>query len=118
MGILLRLNLAKRDNYVFVDPLAPIHLSLSQPIGEAPRLTTSILRGLRGQTLIDVKGIVDIEGGTLKSKNNTTGKINQILDEQDAVDDKADNDKEAPGKTGSKQTADKKPGKGKKPTEE
>lgn len=45
MGIKLMLNLALRDNYVFFDPDAPMHLSISNPRGEATHLTGSIFKG-------------------------------------------------------------------------
>lgn len=73
-----------RDNYVFFCPHAPIHLSMSHPRGIAPRLTASILRGLKGRTLIDVEGVVDIEKGMLKSitdKSDKAMEIDQILND-------------------------------------
>lgn len=66
--ILLQLNLAIRDNFAFVDIDAPIHLSLSSPRGSVNKLTHSILRGLRGNTILDVNGVVDITTGKLKAE--------------------------------------------------
>lgn len=66
MGIRLMLNLALRDNYVFFDPDAPLHLSVSEPRGTSPRLTSSILRGLMGKTIIDVDNVIDVKNRKLK----------------------------------------------------
>ncbi len=79
--ILLQLNLTLRDNYVFVDPEAPLHLSLSNPRGAAPRLTASIIRGLKGKTLIDVNGVVDLETGLLKDQKEKAAQVDKILEE-------------------------------------
>lgn len=68
MSIVLQLNPAVRDNYVFFCPEAPLHLSVLKPRGSSPRLSASILRGLRGKTLIDVNGVVDIKTGELKTE--------------------------------------------------
>lgn len=47
-----------RDNYVFYCPDAPIHLNLCQPVGYVDRLTSSILRGIKGGTLIDCDNLL------------------------------------------------------------
>lgn len=66
MSIKLGLNLGLRDNNVFFDPDAPLHLSLSEPMGYASRLTSSIMRGLKGGTILDIESVVDIPLGKLK----------------------------------------------------
>jgi hypothetical protein len=65
---LIELNKNTRENYAFYDPSAPIRLTLSEPRGYAPRLTTSILTGLRSGSLIDVEGKVDTQKGMLKEE--------------------------------------------------
>ena len=65
-GIRLELNRSVDENYAFFCPHALIHLSQTQPRGIAPRLSSSILTGLRFGTLIDVDGVVDLETGELK----------------------------------------------------
>ena len=70
MGIKLMLNLRLRENYVFCDPNAPLHLSLSEPMGFAQRLTDSIMRGLKAGTIIDVDNVVDMENRKLKDVVN------------------------------------------------
>lgn len=54
----IMLNKAKSDNYVFFCPDAPIHLNLCQPIGYVGGLTSSILRGIKGGTLIDCDNLL------------------------------------------------------------
>lgn len=68
LGIKLELNRSQRENYVFFCPEAPIHLSLTKPRGQAPRLSSSILIAIRHGRLIDVEGVVDLENGCLKQK--------------------------------------------------
>ena len=69
MGIRLMLNPEMRENYVFYCPEIRFQLDLSKPGGIAPRLTSAILRGLKGKTLIDVDGVVDIEKKSVKKIN-------------------------------------------------
>ena len=67
-GIRLELNRSVDENYAFFCPHALIHLSQTQPRGIAPRLSSSILTGLRFGTLIDVDGVVDLETGEIKEQ--------------------------------------------------
>lgn len=69
MNILLQLNLTIRDNYCFMDSEAPLCLNMNNPRGFAPRLTGSILSGLRYKTLIDVNNVVDLNTGKLRVFN-------------------------------------------------
>lgn len=50
----IALNILKRDNYVFFDPETLVHLSLSRPIVNVTKLSDSIMRGIRGGSLIDI----------------------------------------------------------------
>lgn len=68
-GIKLELNRNVDENYAFFCPHALIHLSQSQPMGVAPRLSSYILTALRFGTLIDVDGVVDLETGELKQSS-------------------------------------------------
>lgn len=54
----VELSKMKRENYVFFCPDAPIHLNLCQPVGYVDRLTSSLLRGIRGKTVIDCDNLV------------------------------------------------------------
>ena len=60
------LNLRKPDNYSFFDPDSHLSLTMSNPRNIASRITPSILRGLRGDTLIDVNGAIDLKTGLEK----------------------------------------------------
>lgn len=64
--IRLLLNRTIAGNYVFCDPEARVHLSIGQPGGNALKLTQSIIRALKGKTVIDVDGVVDLEKGIIK----------------------------------------------------
>lgn len=57
----LGLNVARKDNYVFFDPDAPLHLSLTMPVGYTNRVTASIVRGLKAGTIIDIDHVIDLE---------------------------------------------------------
>lgn len=116
MGIRIMLNRAVRENYNFIDPEAPLVLDLSKPRGIAPRLTGSILRGLRGKTLIDIDNVVDLKTGAIKEsilEQRADAEKKAILEKENAkkeAEEKAKADKEAKEKkeTEDKAKADKK----------
>lgn len=86
MGIRLMLNLALRDNYAFVDPDALVHLNVSNPRGEATRLTGSVIRGVQGKTLIDVDGVIDLKNRCIIDKSVKMAQIGDLLDKEGALD--------------------------------
>ena len=96
-GIRLELNRIVDENYAFFCPHALIHLSQTQPRGIAPRLSSSILTGLRFGTLIDVDGVVDLETGELKQSSeenpNASVSVASIFEEV-ATDGVQDSEKE------------------------
>lgn len=57
------LNSAIRENYAFFCPQSGLHLDVVNPVGFTDRVTPSILRGLKGHTLVDVDNLIDIENG-------------------------------------------------------
>lgn len=61
----LRLNSKKPGNYAFFCPVTKLHLTLANPVGFADRVSNYILRGLKGKTLIDVNGVIDLETGNV-----------------------------------------------------
>ena len=75
------LNKAKVDNYSFFCPDAPMHLNICQPISYTNRLTSSILRGIKGGTLIDYDNIL----ATLEPKKEEKVKHKAIKKEVQEV---------------------------------
>lgn len=63
------LNNKRPGNYGFFCPVSRLHLTLSNPIDSinADRVTSFILRGLNTKAIIDIRGVVDLETGELKS---------------------------------------------------
>lgn len=72
MKALIALNPAIPGNYSFVCPVAPLCLNLINRSGYTTVVSPSILRGLKGRTLIDVNGMIDLETGQFKSASSTT----------------------------------------------
>ena len=99
-GIKLELNRNVDENYAFFCPHALIHLSQSQPMGVAPRLSSYILTALRFGTLIDVDGVVDLETGELKQPSeenpDASDSVESIFEEvtTDGVQDSEKEEKE------------------------
>lgn len=85
-GIKLELNRNVDENYAFFCPHALIHLSQSQPMGVAPRLSSYILTALRFGTLIDVDGVVDLETGELKQSSEENPDASDGEENSDASD--------------------------------
>lgn len=75
------LNKAKVDNYSFFCPDTPMHLNICQPISCTNRLTSSILRGIKGGTLIDYDNIL----ATLEPKKEEKVKHKAIKKEVQEV---------------------------------
>lgn len=48
------LNLRKNDNYAFFCPQSRMHLTISNPVGFADRVTPAIERALKAKTIIDI----------------------------------------------------------------
>ena len=69
MAIVLRLNIAKPNNYAFFCPVTKLHLTLTNPVGTTDRVSAYILRGLKSKSLIDVNNVVDLETGKVNAKN-------------------------------------------------
>lgn len=59
----IALNNAIRENYAFFCPQSNLHLDLMNPVGFTDRVTPSIVRGLKGKTLLDLDNMIDVEGG-------------------------------------------------------
>ena len=60
------LNKYKLNNYAFFCSVSRLHLTVSNPIGYADKVTPAILKALKSKTLIDVDNVIDIETGTVK----------------------------------------------------
>ena len=54
------LNTNKFNNYAFFCPVSRLHLTLSNPVGFADRVTPAIARALTAQTILDIDGKVDM----------------------------------------------------------
>lgn len=67
----LRLNQRKPGNYAFFCPVTKLHLTLTNPVGIADRVSPYILRALKSNTLVDVNGVIDLESGKTNVNNNT-----------------------------------------------
>lgn len=65
--IRLRLNPKKVGNYAFFCPVSRLHLTLSNPVGLADRVTQYILRGVKTKSLIDIDNVIDLNTGTVKA---------------------------------------------------
>lgn len=55
------LNTNMRDNYAFFCPETRLHLTLTNPVGSADRVSAAIRRGLNANTLIDLDGVIDLK---------------------------------------------------------
>jgi hypothetical protein len=103
MAFVLELNRRIRNNYVFFDPETPLHLSVVHPRGKASRITPSIMRALKGSTIIDVDGVIDLNTGDFikgykkEKQKPATGATGQFVDRIGLTDDsqtrKADSEK-------------------------
>lgn len=82
------LNNKIRDNFAFFCPNSGLHLSLSNPIGYADRVTPAILRGLKNKTLVDVSGVIDMENKCIKEiKDHTTEKYSQNIETEELAEE-------------------------------
>lgn len=59
----IALNRRKPYNYAFFCPVSKLHLTVSNPVGFAHEVTPAILKGLKGGTLVDVNGVIDLSTG-------------------------------------------------------
>lgn len=88
--IKLALNTHKSNNYAFFCPATRLHLTITNPVGNADRISGAILRAVRANTVIDVDGVIDLKTGKLKTEvkedtpkvqaQNTTNAINTTED--------------------------------------
>ena len=88
--IKLALNTHKSNNYAFFCPATRLHLTITNPVGNADRISGAILRAVRANTVIDVDGVIDLKTGKLKAEvkedtpkvqaQNTTSAINTTED--------------------------------------
>lgn len=90
------LNLNDMDNNAFYCPASNVRLTRMNPVGNFKEITPSVLRGLKGGTLIDVDKKIDKKIYLSKSQleldeiNNATESANQIAqNEQKAAEPKA-----------------------------
>ena len=58
----IALNNAIKENYAFFCPQSNLHLGLMDPVGFTDRVTPSIVRGLKGKTLLDLDNMIDVKG--------------------------------------------------------
>ena len=58
----IALNNAIKENYAFFCPQSNLHLDLMSPVGFTDRVTPSIVRGLKGKTLLDLDNMIDVKG--------------------------------------------------------
>ena len=88
--IKLALNTHKSNNYAFFCPATRLHLTITNPVGNADRISGAILRAVRANTVIDIDGVIDLKTGKLKAEvkedipkvqvQNTTNAINTTED--------------------------------------
>lgn len=62
----IALNPRKPYNYAFFCPVSKLHLTVSNPVGFAHEVTPAIFKGLKGGTLVDVDGVIDLSTGKAK----------------------------------------------------
>ena len=93
--IKLALNTHKSNNYAFFCPATRLHLTITNPVGNADRISGAILRAVRANTVIDVDGVIDLKTGKLKaevkediSKVQVQNTINTINTTEDKNSDK------------------------------
>ena len=89
------LNLNDMDNNAFYCPASNVRLTRMNPVGNFKEITPSVLRGLKGGTLIDVDKKIDKKIYLSKSQleleeiNNASESINQTAqNEQKAAEPK------------------------------
>ncbi len=88
--IKLGLNTRKFNTYAFFCPVSRLHLTVSNPVGYADRVTPAILRALKSKTILDIDGVVDIAAGELKaslgneqsSTEDTSSKTEEVKEEE------------------------------------
>lgn len=54
------LNVARRDNYMFMDRESRLFLNLSNPVGIIEKPSKAVLRGIKFDTLIDIDEVTGI----------------------------------------------------------
>ena len=93
--IKLALNTHKSNNYAFFCPATRLHLTITNPVGNADRISGAILRAVRANTVIDVDGVIDLKTGKLKAevkedtpKVQVQNTINAINTTEDKTSDK------------------------------
>ena len=85
------LNLNDMDNNAFYCPASNVRLTRMNPVGNFKEITPSVLRGLKGGTLIDVDKKIDKKIYLSKSQleldeiNNATESANQIAQNEQKV---------------------------------
>ena len=57
----IALNRRVQNNYAFMDVETGIHLSISKPMAEVTSVSSAIVRGIKGGTLIDLRKNINIE---------------------------------------------------------
>lgn len=96
------LNLNDMDNNAFYCPASNVRLTRMNPVGNFKEITPSVLRGLKGGTLIDVDKKIDKKIYLSKSQleleeiNNTTESVNQTTQNEQDVDNPKDSPKDKP----------------------
>jgi hypothetical protein len=78
--IKLMLNRKKANNYAFFCPVSRLHLTVSNPVGTADRVTSYILRGIRTKSIIDIDDVIDLSTGQLKQQNEIPAATNLATD--------------------------------------
>ena len=93
------LNLNDMDNNAFYCPASNVRLTRMNPVGVFKEITPSVLRGLKGGTLIDVDKKIDKKIYLSKSQleleeiNNATESVNQTTQNEQDVDKPKDKPK-------------------------
>jgi len=83
----LFLNARKPGNYAFFCPVSKLHLTLSSPVGiyDTDVVTSYILRAIKSKTLLDVKGVVDLETGKVSAATQNTSTETEVPEKVEDV---------------------------------
>lgn len=97
----IALNNAIKENYAFFCPQSNLHLGLMDPVGFTDRVTPSIVRGLKGKTLLDLDNMIDVKGecfieaGKVDKAEAEDTKVEKV-DEVEAEDTRVEAKEEKP----------------------
>ena len=102
-NIRILLNRRIPENYAFFCPETGLHLDVLNPCGFTTRLSNSILSGLRGGTLVEVDGVIDIDKGVIKNEKTVKEEVKKTVVEEKTQEPKKTSTKKASTKNTDKE---------------